>query len=271
LECLGGSGDFEELEEPEEPGPLGETGLRVGPLPLWPEGIELAELCGALGLLTGLVGVPDGVLLLGGEDGVLEPPPDGELLVGPPGLLGLLGPLGLPPPEPLPTPLMETICPLGSKRTCAVHGPFGSPAASTRTCSEVWAPPASMPEVALGVSQAASGVAVQLTGEVPEFQSVTTTSCGLFERCETLMCSWPPSLGACEGSVCEGGGSIGPLNGSVSVATGAAADVGVVGAVGSSAATTCAVTVSSPGIPLARAPPATGSAGPASALELGRG
>jgi hypothetical protein len=124
------------LDEPEVPGELGPCdgelpdplGLLLGllllgppppPLPLeapLPLGFD-AELCGVLGLLTGLLGVPDGVVL-GFDDGVLELP-DGEVL-------GVL--LGVPGP---PTPLIETIWPLGSKRTCAVHGPVGSAEEST--------------------------------------------------------------------------------------------------------------------------------------------
>src|SRR5258707_5414573 len=119
-----------------------------------------------------------------------------------------------------------------------------------------------MPEVALRPSQGASGVAVQLTADVPEFQRVTSTSLGLFERCDTLMCRSPPP-GACDGalSVCEGSESTGPLNGRLLVAPGVADDEGVVG---STAATTCAVTASPPGIPAECTLPATGSAGPAS-------
>lgn len=220
--------------------------------------LDDAELCGVLGLLAGPVGVPEGppLGLVGGVDGVdgVVGPLDGELLGGPLG----------PPPE----PLMETIWPLGSKRTCAVHGPFGSPERSTRTWSEVWPPPASMPEVALRLSQGASGVALQLIGEVPEFQRVTSTSWGLFERCDTLMCSSPSPLGSCDGpDVCGGRGCIGPLNGRL-LATPGAEDAGVVGR---AAATTCAVTESPFGTAAECTPPATGSAGPASVLELGRG
>ena len=276
---VGDDGPLEEPEPLEEPGPLGELGPRegalllldegglpglvgpLGPLALWLEG---AELWGVLGLLTGLVGVPEGVLLEG-VDGVLEPP-DGELpleLVGPPGLVGPVGP----PPEP-PPPEIETIWPLGSKLTWAVHGPRGASEESTRMWIDVWAPPASMPEVALRVSQGASGDAVQLIGAVPEFQRVTSTSPGLFERCDTLMCSCVSPLGSCEGPEdCDGSGSTGPLKGRLLPTLGAE-DAGVVG---STAATTCAATLSPPGSPLERALPATGRAGPASGLELGRG
>lgn len=259
------------------PGPLGELGPRVGPPvdeagplglpgPLGPLApwLEGAELCGVLGLPTGLVGVPEGVPL-GLVGGVLEPP-DGELPPEPPGLVGPVGPPE--PPEP-PTPLIATIWPLGSKRTCAVHGPFGAAEESTRMRIDVWAPPASMPEVALRLSQAASGDAVQLIGAVPEFQRVTSTSRGLFERCETLMCSCASPLGSCDGSeVCDGSGSTGPLKGRLLPAEGAADE----GVAGTAAATTCAVTVSpAAGSALERTTPATGSAGPASGLELGRG
>jgi len=211
-----------------------------------------------LGLLTGLAGVPEGVPLglVGGEDGVVGPL-DGELLGGPLG----------PPPDP-PAPVMETIWPLGSKRTCADHGPFGSPERFTRTWSEVWAPPASMPEVALRLSQGASGAALQLIGAVPEFQSVTTTSRGLFERCDTLMCSSPSPLGSCDGpDVCDGSDCTGPLNGRLLDPPGAEDD----GFVGTTAATAWAVTESPFGTAAECTLPATGNAGPASALELGRG
>ena len=191
----------DELEEPEEPGELGprdgpppdelELPGLPGPVPLGPLWLPLeaplvdGELCGVLGVLTGLVGVPEGVPLGDEDDGVVGPlvgPLEGDVLGVPVGV-----PL-VPPPEP-PTPLIDTIWPLGSKRTCAVHAPLGSAEAATRTWIEVWAPPASMPEVALRLSQAASGLAVQLSASVPEFQSVTSTSFGVFERCVTLMCS----------------------------------------------------------------------------------
>nr|WP_194900145.1 hypothetical protein [Catenulispora pinisilvae] len=247
-----------------ELGELGELGPRDGgsepPLLL---GVD-AELRGVLGLLVGglLVGGLLGVLLDGGVlgvvGGVLEPPV-GELLGG---LLGVL------PPPPWPSPLIETIWPLGSKRTCAVHGPLGPAEESTSTWIEVWPPPASMPEVALRLSQAASGVAVQLTGPVPEFQRVTSTSAGSFERCDTLMCSCPPASGAELVAVCDGSW-IGPLTGVPLVAPGVPGSEEAA-AVGSTAATTCAVTLSSAGSPVCTLP-ATGSAGPASELELGRG
>ena len=220
--------------------------------------LDEAELCGVLGLLTGLVGVPEGVVPLGlvvGEDGVVGPL-DGELLGGPLG----------PPPEP-PTPLMETIWPLGSKRTCAVHGPFGSPERSTRTCSEVWPPPASMPEVALRLSQGASGVALQLIGEVPEFQRVTSTSWGLFERCDTLMCSSPSAPGSCDGpDVWDGRGCIGPLNGRLLAGRAPRTTASSAGRRDHLGGHRVAVRH-----PAECTLPATGSAGPASGLELGRG
>ena len=274
--------EAEEPEDPEDPGVLGELGPRDGPLPdelglLGPPGplalpldaplpltLDDGELCGVLGVLTGLVGVPEGVPLGDeddGEDGV-------EGVVGP--LDGdVLGVLLGPPPEP-PTPLIETIWPLGSKRTCAVHAPLGSAEASTRTWIVVWPPPASMPEVALRLSQGWSGLAVQLSGEVPEFQRVTTTSLGSFERCVTLMCSCPSPLGSWVGPslLCDGSGFTGPLNGRLAPGVPGTEEEGVVG---STAATTCAVTVS-PGSPVACTLPATGSAGPAaSEVELGRG
>ena len=80
-----GAEELEEAEEPEEPGAPGELGPRDGPLPdelgllglplLGPPGppgplalpldapLPLTldgELCGVLGVLTGLVGVPEG-------------------------------------------------------------------------------------------------------------------------------------------------------------------------------------------------------------------
>lgn len=262
-EALGLVGDVEEsgtLGDVEGTELLGELGLSEA-LVLLLDGLlglalDDAEVCGALGLLTGPVGVPEGVLL-GLVDGVVGPL-DGELLGG---LLEV-------PPEP-PTPLMETVWPLGSKRTCAVHGPFGSAEESTKTWIEIWPPPASIPEVALRLSHGASGVALQLTGEVPEFQRVTSTSPGSFERCDTLMCSCPSPLGSCDGAeVCDGSGSTGPLKGGLLGAVGAEDDDGVFGR---TAATTCAVTLSPFGTLSECTLPATGSAGPACELEPGRG
>lgn len=237
------------LGEPEVPGLPGVLGLPlVALLALVPEG---AELCGVLGVLTGVLGVLDGELL-GVVAGVLDPL-DGGLLLGP--------------PEP-PSPLIEIAWPPGSKRTCAVHGPFGWAEGSTRTWIEVWAPPASMPEVALRLSHGASGAAVQLSGAVPEFQRVTTTSLGLFERCDTVRCSCEVPLGSWEGAaVCVGCGLSGPLMGRLSAPLGEEED----GVAGSTAATTCAVTASVPARPAECTLPATGSAGPASGPDVGRG
>jgi hypothetical protein len=240
--------------------PLGPLALPLVAL-LAPElaGVELCGVLGVLlGVLTGVLGVLDGVPL-GVVDDELGPP-DGELL--------LPEPPPEPPPDP-PVPLIETIWLPGSKRTCAVHAPFGSAEESTRTWIDVWAPPASMPEVALRLSHGASGLAVQLTGEVPGFHSVTSTSPGLFERCDTLRCSCPAPVGSCEGVVPVDAdtGPIGPLTGRLLPRLGTDDE----GVVGSTAATTCAVTVSSPGSPAECTLPATGSAGPASGLEVGRG
>lgn len=221
-----------------------------------PPGLLDGELCGVLGVLDG--GVSDGVLL-----GLLD-----ELE-----LLGVVGGVLLGVPG-LPLPLSATISPLGSKRTCACQGPSGSARRSTTMRTEVCAPGASMPDTALRLSHRASAVAAQETGAVPEFQSVTVTSRGLFERCVTLMFSWPvPEVGSCDGpAVADGSGFHGtPPAGGVGVPeTGA----GVDGVAATTAATTCAVTVSPPGNDAPGPPaafPATGTAGPAADGELGRG
>jgi len=95
LGVVEGVEDVAGVEESGELGPRDGGALDVLAL-LDALALDDAELCGVLGLLTGLVGVPEGVLL-GLVDGVVGPL-DGELLGG---LLEL-------PPEP-PTPLMETI------------------------------------------------------------------------------------------------------------------------------------------------------------------
>ena len=133
-----GSLELEELEEPGELAPCDDSLLDVlgllGPLPPGPLALPLeaplddGEPCDVLGVLTGLVGLVALVGLVGVPEGV--PPGDEDGVVGPlePDVPGVL--LG-PPPEP-PTPWMESIWPLGSKRTCAVHGPSGSAAESTK-------------------------------------------------------------------------------------------------------------------------------------------
>lgn len=159
-------------------------GLLAGLLGVGVEGGGLLgglDVVGVLGVLLG--GVLGGVL---GVLGVLLEPPGvlGVLL----GVLGVL--LGLPLGGPgRPEPLIATICPLGSKRTCACHVVRGSALWSTVMRIVVCAPGAMMPETALRESQGASAAALQETGAVPEFQSVTVTSFGLLERCVTLMFS----------------------------------------------------------------------------------
>jgi hypothetical protein len=169
------------LELPGPPWALLDVPLALGP--------EDGGLCGVLGVEDGgLLGVEDGDVLgglEGGVLGVLEGVPDGV-------------PLGAP------APVSLIIWPLGSKRTCAVQCPLGSAVWSTTIRIEVWAPGARMPEVAVGVSQGASGVAVQLTGPVPAFQRVTSTSPETFERCVTLMWSSPRPLGLCDGTGSSG-------------------------------------------------------------------
>lgn len=253
-------------DEPGVPGPPGLLALDDGELC---GGLELLDALDVLDVL-GLLGVP-GL----DDDGLDDDGPDelDELpgVVG--GLPELLGGPGLP------LPLSATICPLGSKRTCACHGVLGSAAWSTVMRIVVCAPGARMPETALSRSQGTSAEAAQETGAVPEFHRVTVTSPGTFDRCATLMFSCPvPALEVGPGHVlpiAEGSEFIGPPNGGPPPGPDAGDDAD--GVAGSTAATTWAVMMSpgsaAPGRPdpTAFRPPAIGSAGPASEPVLGRG
>ncbi|NUP47335.1 MAG: hypothetical protein HOW97_08475 [Catenulispora sp.] len=165
--------------------PLGELAEELVPVPVPPLedglvlGLEDGGLCGVLGGLDG--GVVGGLLggVLGPDVGVEEP-----------GVLGVVEglPLGVPG---FPEPLSATVCPPGSKRTCACQAVLGSAPRSTAIRIVVCAPGAMIPDTALRVIHGASGEAVHSTGPEPEFHNVTVTSPGVFERCVTLTFSCP--------------------------------------------------------------------------------
>ena len=120
---------------------------------------------------------------LGGlEDGCVEGVPDG-VVDG--------GVLGLPVPVPVPLPLSVTVVPLGSNRTCPCQAVGGAVFWSTVIFTVCWPPAGTTPEFWLTVRNGASGVAVQATGALPEFHSVTVTSPGLLERWLTLTLRTP--------------------------------------------------------------------------------
>ena len=160
------------------------------------DGELLGELLGVpLGVVDGwLEGLPDGVLL-GWPLGLVEGVPLGWLDDGwvegvPDGAVdgGVLGP---PLPLPFPLPLRVTTAPLGSNRTCACQLVGGAVFWSTVIFTTCCAPAGNTPELWLSMRNGASAVAVQATGALPEFQSVTVSSLGLFVRWLTLTLRTP--------------------------------------------------------------------------------